>query len=590
MDTEEETEYNDSQVAAHIRRILSRVPEGDTTDYDEMVGKLNQSGHLFPDDVASLVTCLKGLSGAVGCIDIVRHETLAQTIFGMSMWKYNPDVMDALMDLIIRLATSRGFLDSSLEMLVNNFVPHRSFINKMNNPRGIVKKEQVLDRVHSALINITKLMPLAPLTLCTILEKRMPPIFAKHEVMAIYVENMLRLDGGPIGEFLGDTVLLTVMDRLVDLDVEIDHRDFILLDESNDEPIFNMEYMDEDDLDDVYGYVNSFPGKLDSLMVLICQHLQSCAENGRLFEVFKTLLKSFYVTILKTHKLMFSQFVVFYACSLDPKCGLSFANMLSDTFTDNTGIALTRMCSVAYLASYLSRARFLKGPIIANTLQRLVDWCVEYCRSVDEEDKTLNPEAHKLFYSGCQAIMYVLCYRMWEMFDNPDLKSQIFGFPLQFIFRHPLDPLKVCLPSIVEEFLKPAKAASLITTSENFLFKNLLESDLSMAFGGVERLDMFFPFDPYLLRKGHRFIEPIFLRWSDVVNPPYDDDEEDYSAEEQLGDEAEDYLSDEEDMGMSLNDRDDLFPDDIEDSMIEMSLEGHRMTMPARIRPSTSPL
>ncbi|KAI3935519.1 hypothetical protein MKW92_039040 [Papaver armeniacum] len=570
MEDEESTgteEINDSQVSAHIRGILSRVPQGDTTDYYELVGKLSQSGYLFPDDVALLVTILKGLSGAVtvACIDTVRHETLMKAIFGMSLWNYNPDVMDALVELIIRLATS-GYLYSCLDMLVTNFMPHKSFLNELNIPRVIVKKEQVLDRVHSALINITNLMPLAPLRLFPILEQWMPHISVKQEVMAIYVENMLRLESGPIGEFFESSVLPVVVDRLVDLDVEIEWKHIELL-----------ENMEEDILDDVYEVIkllrlyletdnlilvnqgqgtqhaNSLAAKLDRLMVLICQHLKSCAENGRLFEVFEILLKSFYVSVLKTHRPISAQFFMFYACSLDPKkCGLSFVIMLADQFLDNTGIALTRMSSVAYLASYLARAKFLEGVIIANTLERLVKWCVEYCRLVDAEQKTLNPEAHTLFYSGCQVIMYVLCYHMREMLDDPDHRSLIFGFPLlfplQLIFLHPLDPLKVCQPCVVEEFLKQAKAASLFTTSEFFLFKNLLSSDVSKGFGRAERLDMFFPFDPCLLKNTKRFIKPIFLYWTDVVRPY--DDEEDFSAEEQLGDEVDDHLSDDEDMAI----------------------------------------
>ncbi|MCL7031067.1 hypothetical protein MKW94_030111 [Papaver nudicaule] len=611
-------EYNDSEVAAHIRDILSKVVQGgDTSDYYDLVGKLSQSGHMTPDDVASLVTSLKGLSGAVASINIVRHESLLQAIFGMNMWKYNPDVMDVLVNLIIRLATSSGeFVDSSLEMLIKNFTPHQSLLENLHKPRGIVKKEQVLDRVHSALINITELVPLAPLRLLPILSQRMPNIFGSERAMAIYVENMLRLESGPIGEFVGSTMLLAVVDRLVELDVEIGWDDITenKSDESesdkneSDKGIFEMEPEDMDG-GDYYGLskpekVNAVAEKLDYLMELICQHLKSCAENGRLLKVFETLLQSFHVTVLNTQRSKFAQFFMFYACSLDPEeCGVSFSIMLTDVFCCNTGIPLTRMSSIAYLASYLSRAKFLEGQIIASTLQRLVNWCVDYCRLVDAEERTLNPQAHRVFYSGCQAIMYVLCFRMGEMLSDSDLKSQIFGFPLQLILKHPLNPLKVCLPLIVEEFLKQAKAASLFTTSENFHFTNLLESDLSKAFGGVERLDMFFPFDPYLLSKSNRFIKPIFRRWSNAAN--MDADKEGFSAEEQLGEEV-DYLSDEsdEDMGRSFNDGDDLYPDDFEDSMNKMSITPksslkcsmggeHKIIpkkMPAIIRPSTSPL
>ncbi|RZC62890.1 hypothetical protein C5167_024630 [Papaver somniferum] len=597
-----EIEYDDSDVVAHIRGILLQVAKGGKSEYHDLVGKLNQPGR-DPDEVASLVMCLKGLSGAVAFIDIVRHESLLQAILGMSMWRYNPDVMDVLVDLIIRLATSSGeFLDSCLNMLVTNFTP--PFKIDLDTPRGVVKKEQVLDRVHSALINITELVPLVPMRLVPILLYQMPHTNADEQMMALYAESMLRLECGPIGEFVGSTMLLALVDRLVELDVEIEWDD-IEQSESN-KGIFHMDLEDIDGEDNGYGlaktiklppnlditneiarrlaYLKKYSQNLDYLLVLIFQHLKSCAENGRLAKVFPTLLQSFHDTVLNTQKSKFAQFFMFYACSLDPEvCGMSFLFMLRDVFLCNTGIQLTRMSSVAYLASYLSRAKFLAGHIIASTLQRLVNWCVEYCQFVGAEEKTLNPEAHRLFYSGCQAIIYVLCFRMREMLDDPDQKSIILGFPLQRIFRDPLDPLKVCLPLVVDEFLKQAKAASLITASENFLFKNLLESDLSKAFGGVERLDMFFPFDPCLLKRSERFIKPIFLHWSDVV-PPYDDEED---FEEQLGDEVDDHLSD----------------DDIEDSMNKMSITpksslkvsmggDHKMIpqrMPARIRPSTSP-
>lgn len=96
-----------------------------------------------------------------------------------------------------------------------------------------------------------------------------------------------------------------------------------------------------------------------------------------------------------------------------------------------------------------------------------------------------------------------------------------------------------------------------------------------------------------------RFIKQNFVYWSNVVSPY---DEEDLSGEEDV-DEVQDHLSDDdEEMGRSLNDREEDF-DDFENSMNKMSITprnsfkysmggDHKMIpmkMPARIRPSTSP-
>lgn len=57
----------------------------------------------------------------------------------------------------------------------------------------------------------------------------------------------------------------------------------------------------------------------------------------------------------------------------------------------------------------------------------------------------------------------------------------------------------------MEEFLRLAKVTHL-DVPDNVVSSNLLESELSMAFGGRERLDTFFPFDPCLLMKSDRFV------------------------------------------------------------------------------------
>ena len=35
---------------------------------------------------------------------------------------------------------------------------------------------------------------------------------------------------------------------------------------------------------------------------------------------------------------------------------------------------------------------------------------------------------------------------------------------------------------------------------------------------GYNPLDSFFPFDPYLLRESSKFIAPLYVNWSDVVD------------------------------------------------------------------------
>ncbi|KAH9710482.1 RNA polymerase I specific transcription initiation factor RRN3 protein [Citrus sinensis] len=453
-------------------------------------------------------TSLKALSGAVSYIDISHHESLLVSIFGMSMWNSDPDIMDAMKGLIA--ASDGKYVDSCLTMLVSNFTPPSYFLDKLKEPHGIERKHQVLSRVHAALKSISDLVPLAPMRLLPIVLQRMPTVHNKHE------------------------------------------------------------------------------------------------------RVFEILLQSFQITVLNTYKSKFAQFVVFYACALDPEnCGLRFATMLADVFVSGLYPPLTRFATMladvfvsGLYPPLTSLWCFMPVHWIPKTVASDLPQCLRMSLLVvsilhsqegmfiDSNDIILL----MLVYHG-QAIMYVLCFRMRSIMDIPRLKSRLLLMPLETVLKHDLNPLKVCLPSVVSEFLQQSKAAHLFTVSESFIFSDMLESELSRAFGGLERLDMFFPFDPCLLKKSDSFIRPKFIYWS-MVKTAYHGDKEDNSDEDVDEDNGDHLMVD----GMGRNpDEQDLDLDEFDYALNKMSitpknsfscrLDGQSrqpMEMPSRIRPSTS--
>ncbi|MFS7972193.1 putative RNA polymerase I specific transcription initiation factor RRN3 [Helianthus anomalus] len=559
---------SDYELSHHVREALISATLGDTTEYDQLIGIMHHNARLDPEEVAMLVTVLRALSGAVSYIDILHHRSLLSSICGMRLWNYGPDVMDALVELVVTLAGSNGkYVDLCLDMLVSNFIPPYNFLEILKQPRGLAKKDQVLMRVHSALKGIADVVPLAPSRLEQIVRERVPSGYVKEAQTVVYVENMLMLESGDMGEFVGNSMIFELMNRLIDLDVEIVW-DEVLYDDPNSKGIFVMELedlarpvdeteMDMDEPQKEYSgrkvlWGNVVAQKLDTLMDLTFDHLQSCFKSGRLLEVFEALLQSFQSTVLGAEKSKFAQFVMFFACSLDPEdCGTQFVSRLLEIFGSTVYPQDRRMSAVFYLASYLSRAKFLSTSYVTIILQSLVDWCYKYGKN---QSGQINQTHHRVYYAGCQAVMYVLCFRMRSILATPELKTQLLNMPLERIFKHALNPLEVCLPSIVEEFLCQANAAHLFTVSND-----VFGSEMSRAFGGFRRLDVFFPFDPYLLKKSDRFIRPNFIYWS-MVRTTYDDQDED-------GDEDED--EDEDEKFGNKKDR--------------------KMQMPSRIRPSTSP-
>ncbi|KAL1829201.1 hypothetical protein DCAR_0208522 [Daucus carota subsp. sativus] len=611
----EDVNFTDLEVSYHVRDALKSASLGQSDSYHDLLGVLHHTERLTPDEVAMLVTSLKALSGAVSYIDSDHHQMLLSSISGMSLWNYGPDVMDVLVELVVALAAVSGkYLHLCLDMLVRNFVPPLSFLRLLQQPRGLAKKEQVLCRVHAALKEIADLVPLAPLRLEKVIKERMPHKSSKQPwiLSVMYVENMLRLDGGAMGDLVGRTMLVEVMNRIVELDVEIGW-DELIADDSN-KGMFEME-LEEQEMSSEAEISkekisrdssiqktlsgNEVAEHLDLLMVFIFEHLKTCHASGRLDQVFEVLLLSFQSTVLHAYKSKFSQFVMFYACSLDPvNYGERFANMLLDIYKNSMYVLEWRMGAVSYLASYLSRANFMSASFVVSVLESLVDWCFTYCKGHNGET---NPKAHRVFYSGIQAIMYILCFRMRSVLGVPRIESQLSLLPIQAILKHSLNPLKVCLPSIVHEFLQQARAAQLFSVSEDFHLYGVLESEVSADFGGLERLDMFFPFDPYLLQNSDRFIRPNFIFWS-MVRTTYEDDDED---EDEDGDQSEGSTDEDiendsrDDDRIAMSFEDDLAIDEFDNSLNKMSitpknyngaqLQGYKQ-MPSRIRPSASPV
>ncbi|XP_039025614.1 uncharacterized protein LOC120158971 [Hibiscus syriacus] len=133
-------------------------------------------------------------------------------------------------------------------MLVSNFTPPPHFLDKLKLPRSLERKGQVLSRVHLAFKKILDYVPLSPLRLLTLVLQGMPTIYHKDRAIVIYVENMLKLESGEIGELVGSTMLMVVVDRLIELDVEIGW-DAILQDDFSKD-IFEMELEDMDDIEE----------------------------------------------------------------------------------------------------------------------------------------------------------------------------------------------------------------------------------------------------------------------------------------------------------------------------------------------------
>jgi len=300
---------------------------------------------------------------------------------------------------------------------------------------------------------------------------------------------------------------------------------------------------------------NEMADKLDILMEILFDHIQDVTHiNGEHnldagTELFNELLVVFENVILPTHASCHVQFVMFLLCSFDQ----IFANSLLDVCwkkieKPNTPAILRQACA-AYVASFIARAKFIPISAVQTCMDLITHWIHCY---IDKHDAScLGPDANKYgpFYSVCQALFYMFIFRHKQLLELEEGLKYIRRLNLDRIVTCRMNPLKVCLPTVVRMFAHITRHHEIvfcytIIERNNRMLLPVATTTSSRAVSNLSfmnQLDSFFPFDPYLLRRSAKFIKPIYQEWEglELGDDEEDDDEKKHSEAE---DENEEYL------------------------------------------------
>jgi RNA polymerase I-specific transcription initiation factor RRN3 len=303
-------------------------------------------------------------------------------------------------------------------------------------------------------------------------------------------------------------------------------------------------------------------------------------------EMYHILLDSFDRTVLRTLQSRYTQFLLFYICSLDASYADGFAAHLFKHITDPLRPNVTRIAASSYIASYVARAKFMKPETIQRIVGNLSEWCISLLDKYEAETPltrtgsnnktTPSTEKHEVFYASIQAIMYIFCFRwrdlaLEEQEDDYEDDLVMEGISdhhqnttnatatsattsingkwcpglrhVSRILTSRLHPLKVCSKPVVDQFLKVARQTSFM-----YLYTHV-ETLKGLSLSGVHvdvvsqhgarnlfyTLQTFFPFDPYKLEGSKKYIDDIYFEWI-----PLDDQEESDDDSEEDGSDSED--------------------------------------------------
>eukprot|EP01126_Amoeba_proteus_P022816 TRINITY_DN2298_c0_g1_i3.p1 TRINITY_DN2298_c0_g1~~TRINITY_DN2298_c0_g1_i3.p1 ORF type:complete len:334 (-),score=76.17 TRINITY_DN2298_c0_g1_i3:205-1206(-) len=204
-----------------------------------------------------------------------------------------------------------------------------------------------------------------------------------------------------------------------------------------------------------------------------------------------------------------------------------FLDFICDKLTSGNASTRTMLSSSAYIGSMVGRATFIAPQTTREVLYRLVQWCHNYIKKNGNE--VADAQKHGLFYSICQSVLYIFCFKYEQILQLPDGMSFIQSLEFLKILQSNLNPLKLILEEVTKEFEVICFKINLPSISP------ILESNRSVilptktAWGGENQLDSFFPFDPFLLRGSSRYFVGAYQFWK---SSPEDNHEEPPESEE----------------------------------------------------------
>ncbi|KAI8328193.1 RNA polymerase I-specific transcription initiation factor RRN3, partial [Chlamydoabsidia padenii] len=477
---------------------------GNMARYNELIGQLTRKPDLpnAPSTV-QLFVWIMSLSDCVSQLDKTCHE-LVTAVLQVDWSVRSLKFVDTYIRFLKNLVSAHSFyVVAVLSVLVGGFRFRFRLPAYSTTTRTVTYA-----RCHEALEEILALIPTASNSLIVCIQRHMPYKQRSTADQAAYIKNILNIMN--YASVLRKQIMGLLVEHLIKIDAHIQ----IELDDMNEDVEFdtyNMNF-DEDyesensdddsvngsddpdnvdsevdsDFEDANGdkadkhtkqmrQIKSMVRRLDTLMQLVFTYFSSNTSLTTHADIYPILLDSFDRTILKTLRSRYTQFLLFYICSMDPSYTDGFLAHLFQHLTDPLRPNVTRIAAAAYISSYVARAKFMTRNTIQQAMANLSEWCNSL---LDQYEATMGPGLttgkHEVFYASVQAIMYIFCFRWRDLQDDDDDELVMEGINdtttddhhkrkwcpglrhINRLLTSRLHPLKVCSAPVVRQFVKIA--------------------------------------------------------------------------------------------------------------------------------------
>ncbi|XP_011839047.1 PREDICTED: RNA polymerase I-specific transcription initiation factor RRN3 isoform X2 [Mandrillus leucophaeus] len=494
---------------------------------------------------------LKYKKGETNDFELLKNQLLDPDIKRLPWLNRSQTVVEEYLAFLGNLVSAQTvFLRPCLSMIASHFVPPRAIIKEGDVDVSDSEDEDDnlpanFDTCHRALQIIARYVPSTPWFLMPILVEKFPFVRKSERTLECYVHNLLRIS--VYFPTLRHEILELIIEKLLKLDVNASRQDIEDAEETaaqtcggtdSTEGLFNMDEDEETEHDTKAGparldqMVHPVAERLDILMSLVLSYMKDVCyvdgkvDNSKTKDLYRDLINIFDKLLLPTHASCHVQFFMFYLCSFKLGFAEAFLEHLWKKLQDPSNPAIIRQAAGNYIGSFLARAKFIPLITVKSCLDLLVNWLHIYLNNQDSGTKAFCDVAlHGPFYSACQAVFYTFVFRHKQLLSGNLKEGLRYLQSLNFerIVMSQLNPLKVCLPSVVNFF-------AAITNKYQLVFcytiiernnRQMLPVIRSTAGGDsvqtcTNPLDTFFPFDPCVLKRSKKFIDPIYQIWEDM--------------------------------------------------------------------------
>ncbi|XP_057322164.1 RNA polymerase I-specific transcription initiation factor RRN3 [Microplitis mediator] len=374
-----------------------------------------------------------------------------------------------------------------------------------------------LNHVHNVIFKFLKIVPMSSTILVQSLRTLYPYYKKSAHSHQVYLYFSLQIM--EYAPQLRSEIISTIIEKLTILDVNVPRTEIENYREKDeDEEVFKIDSVQETDkADSDHPLAHTLDICMDILMTYIYEycHPDDELDQDNLKKIYFELLQPFEKVVLHTHASHHVQFIMFYICSFKTAVAEAFLNWLWQKVSNPNVAPIIRQSAVSYIASLLARGNFIPITLITGLLQDMTNWIHSYIAAQDSlESANSDVRAHTVFYSVCQAVFYIVGFRSRELVSTRKNLLFLQGLNFTKIISCRLNPLRVCLPVVVQHFAAVTRTYQLAycySIMEHNSRSNLPVLQTTNRF--VKWLDTFFPFDPYVLIRSSQKIDPIYLHY-----------------------------------------------------------------------------